>query len=353
MKIAHDRLLSQQIAASRATNAGDVVSRLGAMQCQDYPGTLWAIGLRLPGATIADIDKAVADRAIVRTWPMRGTLHFVAAKDIRWMLDLLSPRIISGRAARYKELELDEATFARCFRVFEKKMAGGKLLTRDEAFKALEQSRISVDKQRGYHILSRAGQEKVICFGAPRGKQETFTLLDAWIPSSKKLSGEDALAELALRYFSGHGPAALKDFVWWSGLKASDARIGLDLASSQLAHETVDGKVYWMSPTMTKISYDKEAVYLLPGFDEYLLGYKDRSAVLDPKYAQRICPGNNGMFASTIVIDGEVVGAWKRVFKKDKVVITPDFFDGRTKAGGAFFEAAERYAKFMGVSVQK
>lgn len=351
LDIARHRLHNQQIAASLFTSPGEVVAWLGAMQAQDYPGTLWAVGLRLPDASYLDIEQAIADRAIIRTWPMRGTLHFVAAADIRWMLELLAPRIIAGSASRYKELELDEQTFTRCKKIFEKALTGGKQMTRDEIFGALMRSNIPVDKQRGYHILRRLGQDKIICFGPMHGKQEIFVLLDEWAPSSKTMAHDEALAELALRYFSGHGPATLDDFVWWSGLKISDARAGLEEARTRLAHESIDGKTYWMSPDVPELSLDGQAVYLLPGFDEYMLGYKDRSAALDPKYAQKICPGNNGMFSPTIVIDGKVIGTWKRMFKKGKIVITTDFFENRTKAGEAFYKAAERYGKFLGMSV--
>ncbi|MBI5141465.1 MAG: AlkZ family DNA glycosylase [Nitrospirae bacterium] len=350
-KIAHYRLYNQLIASSRFKKPGEVVASLGAMQAQDYPGTLWAIGLRLPDAVLSDVEKAVCDGSIVRTWPMRGTLHFVAAGDIRWMLELLSPRIISGSASRYKQLELDEATFTRCHKVFEKAMAEGRRLTRDETFKALQHAGIPVDKQRGYHILRRAGQEKIICFGPPRGKQDTFTLLDEWVPASRKLSGDAALAELAKRYFTGHGPATLDDFVWWSGLKVSDARAGLETVKEELEHEKIYGRIYWLPKDMPALNLDAKSVYLLPGFDEYLLGYRDRGAALDPKHAQKICPGNNGMFAPTIVIDGRVVGTWKRTIGKRKVQIATDTFEAGCRLAESFKEAAERYGRFVNLPV--
>ena len=351
MEIASYRLLSQQIACAGANNPEGVVSALGAMQGQDYPGTLWAIGLRLPGATLAQVEKAIADGKIVRTWPMRGTLHLVAAGDIRWMLELLSPRIISGRASRYRELGLDEKTFTRTFKVFEKALAGGKQLTREELFETLLKFRIPVDKQRGYHILSRAGQERVICFAPPRGKQDTFALLDEWVPSSKSLDRDEALVELALRYFTSRGPATVQDFAWWSGLTVSDARAGLYAVAADLVQEKKGGKTYWLPPDLPAVAENKRDFYLLPGFDEYILGYKDRDDVLDPKHAQRICPGGNGMFSPTIIVDGRVAGIWKRRFRKDGLVITPEFFEKKGKAGPAFHEAAERYGDFHGLSV--
>src|SRR5260370_25329986 len=121
-------------------------------------------------------------------------------------------------------------------------------LTRDEIYTLLQRARISVDGQRGYHILWRMGVDRIICFGARRGKQQTFTLLEEWAPKVRVVDSDTALAELTLRYFQGHGPATLPDFVWWSGLKISDARTGLALVSAQLESVTVNDTVYWMNP---------------------------------------------------------------------------------------------------------
>ncbi|MBI5848872.1 MAG: AlkZ family DNA glycosylase [Nitrospirae bacterium] len=346
------RLYNQQISSARFKKPGEVVKSLGAMQAQDYPGTLWAIGLRLPNATITNIEQAIVDGSIIRTWPMRGTLHFVAAADIRWMLELLSPRIIESSASRFRELELDERTFTRCKNVFEKALAGGKQLTRAEMYEALEHDGIAVDKQRGYHILRRAGQDRLICFGLPRSRQDTFRLLDEYCPTTKILARDEAVCELTKRYFVSHGPATLEDFVWWSGLKVSDAKAGLEEAKTWLTQESVDGNVYWMAMNMPVFRHDPKAVYLLPGFDEYMLGYKDRSAALDPRHVQKICPGNNGMFAPTVIMDGRVVGTWKRIIKKSVISIKVDFFGRQAKNSDALVDAAERYGKFLGMSVE-
>lgn len=350
MNISNCRLYNQHIASPRHTTAAEVVASLGAMQGQDYPGTLWAMGLRLPSATESDIKQAIADREIVRTWPMRGTLHFVAAADIRWMLELLSPRVIAGSASRYKKLELDEKTFTRCHNVFEQALSGGGQLARDEMFDALQQAGIPVDKQRGYHILRRAGQDRIICFGPLRGKQETFVLLDEWIPASARLHKDEAAAGLALRYFNSHGPATLEDFVWWSGLKISDARAAIEEVRPRLASERIDSKTCLMSPDTPDFTGDAREVYLLPGFDEFMLGYKDRSAALDPEHAQRICPGNNGMFSPTIVVDGRIAGTWKRTARKNGILITPDLFPKKTCPADDLHKAAKRYGAFMGMT---
>jgi hypothetical protein len=350
-EIAKHRLENQQIAGSRCKEPGELVAWLGAVQAQDYLGALWTIGLRLPAATEARVEKAVADRTIVRTWPMRGTLHFVAAGDVRWMLELMTPRIIAGAARRHRELELDGASLGRIRKLLVRALQGGRQLTRSQIFQLLRRARISPDGQRGYHIMWRLAQEGVVCFGARAGKQQTFALLDEWVPHARSLERGEALAELARRYFASHGPATLHDFAWWSGLKVSDARAGLDMISSELSRESVEGKVYWLSEKMSPPSRNAPPAHLLPGFDEYLLGYTDRSAALDPDHARKIVPGN-GMFASTIVSNGRVTGTWKRAFKKKRATLTASYFAPPKKAETrALAAAAERYGSFLEMPV--
>ena len=199
--LTRQRLYSQSIAPAVLEKPGDVVKRLGAVQAQDYLGALWAIGLRMKAATEKTIEQAICDRKIIRTWPMRGTLHFVAPEDVRWMLALLTPRIITNAARRHRQLELDAATFARSEILFTKALQGGRQLTRPEMMDVLEQDGISTAGQRGYHILWRAAQTGLICFGPRRGKQDTFLLLDDWLPDGKALSRDKSLAE----YLAGRG----------------------------------------------------------------------------------------------------------------------------------------------------
>jgi hypothetical protein len=346
--IARLRLANQQIVATQCKEPAEVVASLGAMQAQDYLGTLWAIGLRLPAATEAEIERAITDRTIIRTWPLRSTLHFVTAADVHWFLELLGPRIISTANFLHERLGLDAAELSRIRKALIKALQGSQQLTRDEVYTTLERAKISVEGHRARHILWRMAVERVICFGTRRGKQVTFTLLDEWAPQARKLDRDAALAELAVRYFNGHGPAALDDFVWWSGLKVSDARTGLAMISAQLESVTVNNTVYWMNPASS--GRTGSVVSLLPGFDEYLLGYRDRSASLDPRDAQKIQPGSNGVFAATIVINGKITGTWKRVFAKKSVAISTDLFRSLTKAEArALEEAMGRYCEFLGM----
>jgi Winged helix DNA-binding domain len=352
--IARQRLLNQRIASPTPNTPSDVVASLAGIQAQDYFGALWAIGMRLADATEAGIKQAIADRTIIRTWAMRGTLHFLAATDARWILELLMPRLIAGSLGRDRQLELTAAIFARIEKILVKALHGGRRLTRDAAYELLERARISTAGHRGIHILWRLAQERVICFGTHAAKQPTFVLLDEWLPSSKKLERDAALAELARRYFSSHGPATLRDFVWWSGLKVSDAKAGLEMVSSHLVQHTVGGTVYCDSRDASASRRVAPAVHLLPAFDEFLIGYRDRGASLDPRHAPKITPGGNGMLLPTVLNRGRVVGTWKRAFEKDALAIKASLFASPSKSEArAFASEIERYSRFLGVPIRR
>jgi hypothetical protein len=213
MDIGLTRLTHQQITGSSFTQPAEIVAGLGAMQAQDYTGALWSIGLRMTTATEQHIEQAIADRTVVRTWPMRGTLHFVASQDVRWLLPLLTPKVIAGSTGRYRQLELDDVAFARSQEVFINALQGGKQVTRDELLQQLDEAGIATTGQRGYYLLVHAAQQGLICFGVPSGKQQTFVLLDEWLPPAKPVAREEALAELTRRYFTSHGPATFMGFV--------------------------------------------------------------------------------------------------------------------------------------------
>jgi len=347
--IARHRLSNHLLDGARFDRPGDVVGWMGLIQAQDYRAALWAIGQRMQCATEAGIEQALADRSIVRTWPARGTLHFVAAEDVRWMLELLAPRVIARTARRYRQLGLDDATFDRSRQVFIEALQGGKQLSRDGMYRVLESAHISPAGQRGIHILSRLAQEGLICFGARDGKQQTFVLLPEWAPAAQTKATGEALAELARRYFTSHGPATLQDFVWWSGLATSDARAGLEMARPYLLQEVIDEQTYWLPASLPTGAQTSQTVYLLPAFDEYLVGYRDRSAILDPAYVKQTNAGG-GMLSPTILVDGQVVGTWRRTFKGGSVVLTPSWFVVQQKAQEqALAAAALRYGVFLGL----
>ena len=350
-EIAFARLRNQQIASTGFTGVEQVVSWLGAVQAQDYAGAQWSVGLRLPGSRAEDVDRAIAGRRIVLTWALRGTLHLVAAADVRWMLALLAPRVISGRASRYRQLGLDEGDFSACERVLERALEGGRRLSRRAVLSSLEAAGISTDGQRGYHLLGRAGLDGVICFGPMEDRQQTFVLLDEWVPRSGPVARETALGQLALRYFASHGPATLQDFAWWSGLTAADARSGIAAAGPDLHRETAGGLVSWRADAVQSRPPASPFAVLLPAYDEYILGYRDRTHAIDRQNLGRVRLVNG--LALPILVDGRVRGTWRRTFKKDAVRISLRFLDppdGDERL--TTVAAAERYGRFVGRPVE-
>lgn len=350
LNIASQRLFNQHIVGEKFQRPEDVVRWMGALQAQDYPQALWAIGLRTQSATIGSIEQAIIERKILRTWPMRGTLHFVPSEDAKWMLKLSPARQLAGDRRRQKQLEIDETILQRTRQLFHDALTGGKRLTRSRMMDLLEEAGIATRGQRGYHLLWYMAQVGLICLGPMENNEQTFGLLDEWVPRPRELSREEGLAELARRYFTSHGPATLQDFAWWAGITLTDARTGLEAINAALWMEKENGQIYWMSPDAPgQNAGELSSAHLLPGFDEYLLGYKDRSAVLAAEHATKVVPGNNGVFFPMIVIGGQVLGTWKRARRKNGLDIALNPF---TSPGGAeeqIAEAARAYSDFLGV----
>ncbi len=347
--IAQLRLRNQYIAQQTLDSPADVVRWFGAMQAQEYAAAHWALGLRTKGAVLADIEQAIVRREIVRTWPMRGTLHLVARDDVRWMLQLLAPRTMGAASARHRELELDDRIFARAEKVIVAALKGGRQLTRPALYQALGAAGIATKESRGLHIVGHLARRSIVCFGAPVGKQPTIVLLDDWVPNAKPMTRDVALAELALRYFTSHGPATVQDFSWWSGLTLRDARSGIESARPRLVNDSIDGISYWLAESRGAARRTSRApsAHLLPAFDEYTVAYRDRSAVLDPAFAKRVNAGG-GIFNPIVVIDGQVVGSWKSQATKSGLALTISPFSriDRTK-WRAIDDAARRYARFL------
>jgi hypothetical protein len=353
LDIARQRLHNQLITRSTFEKPEDVVQWLGAVQAQDYAAAKWAVGLRLHGTTDGDIEQAFAGGAILRTHLMRPTWHFVSPADIRWLLALTAPRVHAMNAYWYRKLELDDAIIISSNAVLAKALQGGKQLTRPELVSVLQQGGIATDDlQRFTYIMMRAELDGIVCSGARRGKQFTYALLDERAPQTRTFDRDEALAEFARRYFTSRGPATLQDFVWWSGLTLADARAGLKMVPSQFMHEVLDGQTYWFSPSTTPAQDLSQTAHLLPNFDEYIVGYTDRSAIFDASHTKKLDARGNVLFNHTMVLDGRVVGTWKRTLQKDAVIITPSLFAPLNEVETrSFIESANRYGAFLDRSV--
>ncbi len=351
------RLLAQRVASSPSSTVLDTVRWMGALQAQDYGQAVWALGLRTNRATLQTVEKALTQGSIIRTWPMRGTVHFVPAEDATWMLSLGAARMIAADARRMAMLGLDDETLARCGEIAAARLDGRKLLARPELLQYFEDAGVSTKTGRGYHILWRLAQAGVLCIGPMVGKQQGFALLTEWAPQQCMLDREQALSELARRYVTSHGPVTVQDFAWWSGLTISDCKKGLQAAGSSLVANDCNSIEYWYADAITRSNTQSASTtvetLLLPGFDEYFLGYKDRSLFSDPGHMARIVPGNNGVFKPIVVVNGHVVGTWQRKINKHSVDIRVDAFftdaRNRSKLIKQAAPAAEAYATFAGL----
>ena len=323
-EIACQRLVNQQISSTGFVSAREIVAHLGAMQAQDYAMAKWAIGARLPGATDETIEQAIDNAEIIRTHILRPTWHFVAAADLRWMLALTAPHIRRRLSTYSQQLGLSDEICLKSNNIMAK-ILEGRQLTREEIMQDLNKAGIPTDPMRAMHLMFSAELEGIACNGPRRGKQHTYALIDERVPPTKPMLKEEALAELARRYFTSHGPATIKDFIWWSGLPAADARAGLEMAKSVLVCEKMDNKEYWFAVANTERAASG-AVHFLPAFDEFMVAYTDRGASLDPAFGKATIT-SNGIFKPIIVVNGKVTGLWKRTVKKDRVMVEPLYFN--------------------------
>jgi Winged helix DNA-binding domain len=308
------RLVAQRLAGPRPESALEAVRRLTAVQAQDLPGSLTSVALRTVDGLRKGVEASLDGGKIVRSWPMRGTLHLVVAEDLPWMLELLTGRMLAGLSTRWAQLGLDDETANRAREVVVAALSGGGRAGRKQLIAVMADAGIDVEGQRGYHLLGYLAQTGALCLGPWDDGEQQFVLLDEWIPHPRRLARGEALAELALRFFRGHGPATVKDLARWGFMTMADVRSGLDAVRDDLLRLEVDGVEYFLDPETPDLleacRTEARGTFLLPGFDEFVLGYGDRGDVLEPEHLERIVPGRNGVFRPTVVHEGRIVGTW-------------------------------------------
>lgn len=341
--IARLRLQAQHILSTSATPAG-LVAHLGAVQAQDYAMAKWAIALRTATPDADAVQRAIDQGHIIRTHVMRPTWHFVAAEDLRWMLDLTAERIRSTMKGRAKQLGLTPEVLAKNTKILEKGLSGGPLV-RERLMELYAENGLDTSEYRGGHLLAYAELDALVCSGPDIGGKPTYALLDQRVKPSAKKTTDEAAALLAKRYFDSHGPATAADFSWWSGLSLTTCKKAI-ADSGPWREETADGVAYFLAEGV-KASRRRSA-HLLPAFDEFLIAYTDRSAALETVHNKKAI-SSNGIFNPVIEIDGQARGLWKRTVKKDMVTVSPDFFSPPDKIEREAIEAAaEGYARFLG-----
>jgi hypothetical protein len=345
------RLKNQAVAEPKST-VRELVAWMGAIQAQDLPMAKWAMGLRTSSATVQAVDAAIRAGEVIRTHVLRPTWHFVSADDVYWMLELTAVRIRASMGARYRHLGITPEMLATTNRIIERMLRDRDGVTRRALVAEFEKAGIRDEDNRAAHLLASAELDGLICSGPSGGAQQSYTLLAAKVPKKKSLSKEEALATLAARYFTSHGPATLKDFIWWSGLRVEEARRGLEAAKSRLVSETIGDATYWFSSSFRGPKSGRDAVYLLPAYDEFLISYADRTAALPPGQWSGIV-SSNGVFRPVLVIDGRVAGIWRRVNNGATVTVEIQPLTKWGKAEDALIaKAAQRYESFLGKGVQ-
>jgi Winged helix DNA-binding domain len=346
--IAKQRLANQRLVKPTLKSASEVVAMLGAVQSQDYGGSKWGLSQRTRGLTDAEIEKEIDDGTIVRTHILRPTWHFVAVADVGWMLALSAPRVQAANAHWYRWLEVDDIVARRGRIVLTKALRGGKQLTRAELGHALGKAKIQVtNPQRLAAIMMRAELDGVICSGARRGNQFTYALFEERVVGPAALERDAALFELARRYFTTRGPATIDDFAWWSGLSKADAKRGVDAAASQLEHASIAGRSYW-SAAAYRMRTSSVQAHLLPNYDEYFIGLKDRSAFVARLRASGVKARADGLSGHVLIIDGQIVGGWKRTLSRGTAVIELRLLIRLREAERrAVAAAVQRYGDFL------
>lgn len=343
-RIAGQRLENQRLTRPGPRDPADLVAWFGAVQAQDYPAAKWALALRMPdGTTDARIERAFNDGRILRTHVLRPTWHFVAASDLHWMLELTAARVHRGLTYGYRMLELDLAIRNRAAGVIERAVGGGQCLTRAELGARLARAGVVAKGVRLALLTMHAEIERVICSGPQRGKHSTYALLADRVANPKRLSRDESLAELTARYFRSHGPATIRDFVWWSGLTIADAKRGLEI--SKCRHEEIGGLTYWTVGRPRASGTNPGVVHLPPIYDEYLVAYRDLEAVPRAKAAW-------GILQQAILVGGQIVGTWKFIVKDGERLVDVKTLRRLTSVESrALAKTAARYGRFLEMPV--
>jgi Winged helix DNA-binding domain len=347
--ISNVRLINQKIALSEFKTAKEIVHWMGAIQAQDYSMSKWAIGLRLNESSDDEIISSINKGDILRLHVLRPTWHFISSDDVYWMLQLSAPKIKSSLKSRHKELGLTESIIVKTTAIIEKTLSGGISLTRGELADEFHKAGIRTDANRLSHLLFHAEMDGIVCNGPVKSNKLTYSLLSERVPHKKNLLRDEALTELAKRYFTSRCPATLEDFIWWSNLPAKDAQKAVELIKSEFRPEKIGEVRYLLPDSFSGEVQESVSLHLLPAYDEFLISYKDKRSSLALVYNKRTV-SDNGIFYPTIVIDGQVAGIWKRTIQKNNVIIEITLFQ---KPGLRVTKQIEKKASLFGQFVKK
>src|SRR5690554_3190681 len=345
-ELLHIRLYNQLLSLHELKEPREVVARMGAMQSQALEMAKWAIGSRLPDSSAKEIIGALNRGEVIRTHILRPTWHFVAAKDLRWMYALSYPRLKPVYRSYAKMLSADESLLYRYIPLIEEFLSGGKHLSKQEIGEALAERGVLLDDNHLKLLLSFAELEGVIVNGELEGSRQTFTLLDEWAPRIPDITRDEALDRLARKYLPSHGPATLQNFAWWSNLPVTDCRKALEMIRPDFIRESINGRECWMRSDTRTPPLAQDSALLLAPFDELVVSYKDRTEMIEEAHYSKVMT-KNGIFSPTIMLNGRIIGSWKKSMKKNVPQITLTFFVKVPKKTIALFQPEiKRLEKF-------
>lgn len=345
------RMHNLGLSGSRFETPERVVGWLCAVQSQDYGPAKWSVVERTQGADDAAMDRLFNEGAILRTHVLRPTWHFVLPADIRWMLQVTGPRIKALNAYMYRQEELDDEVLAKSKALLVDVLQGGNSLPRKQLADVFKGAGIVASRFRLAYILMDAELNGTVCSGPLNGKQHTYALVDERAPLTRTLTDDEALAELTLRYFTGHGPATARDFRAWSSLTMGDIRKGLEMAGSELEHEIIDNTPFWFTESAQYPASASSTIHLLQAYDEYVMGYSESRSVLHASGVTELPRRSNVTFNHVIILDGQLAGHWKRILRKKTLVIEAALYSPfNAEQIQALQEAADKHAEFLGLT---
>lgn len=343
------RLSAQQLSDPRFDDPRALVRWMGAVQAQDYKAVRWAVGIRLRTASLRAVDRALERGEILRTHVMRPTWHLVAAEDIRWMLRLSARRIRSANSslARSRGLGIDDGMYYRSNRLIEKMLRGNLCLTKRQIADRFQAAGIAADTHFMTRYLMRAEADGIVCSGPDRAGQFTYALLEERVAPVPELTRDESLGRLARAYFRSHSPATASDFAWWSGLSASDVRAAIGSIRDELETLRLGDRERLIHRSWTDFPAPAPALHLLPPYDEYLIGYRDREPVLRAEHAPA-AHNRWGIFYPVVLAAGRVAGNWSAARREGRPIAEVSFFDSSGPADPALVEqAVGRYRAFF------
>ena len=350
--IAVARLYNQQIPVTKFNSVKELVGWMGAVQAQDFEMSKWALGVRLPGSTVKEIEDAISSGEIIRTHILRPTWHYVLPEDLKWMRALHTSKAKASLSARDRSLGISLPIISKSKKIIERALSKGEHLTGDELAKELEKNKIDTGDYRAWHLFYKAELDGIICSGRIKNGKPTFALLDERVPSQNKTERIEALALLAKKYFTSHGPATISDFAWWSGLNNTDAKRALESVKSEFYSAVIDEQTYWFPNSNSISKLNKDKIYLLPAFDELIISYKNRTAYLPSGKNNKVI-SNNGIFKPVIVLNGKIAGTWKRTASKNKIIAETNLFHPLNKIERiGIFKAFDVFGKFLSKEIE-